>query len=249
MSAISFDGQTIVVTGAGHGLGRALAVAFSRCGGRVVLLSKTPERLEKTLSLMEPGVDHLPFVVNLENPLDIEAVCQQVASCVPAVDILINNAAGYWLQKPFHAMDFSDIHNMIDVTLRAPVLLSQKMFPLLRAKGGGRVLNILSTAALPGYCPEAGPPFAPSAVYCAAKGGLAAFTHQLRREWKAERIRVLGIYPGPFMNTSTLDDPSADLSQKTGRLVMGVQEIVEAVLFAVRAGDVGVDNFSVSTFF
>ena len=132
-------GKTVVLTGAGQGLGRAAAIAFSEAGARVALLGRTLGKLEQTAEKM-PG-ESLAVSVSLDDPQSVREAFTQVAQKWGGIDILINNAASYDIFKIEAATD-EQIQNSINTNLTAPVYCIREAIPLMRKNGGGHIVNI-----------------------------------------------------------------------------------------------------------
>ena len=193
-----------VITGAGSGIGRALAVEFGSRGAQLLLVGRRREALEETAELVTAaggGATVLAIDVTGSDAPD-----RIVAAAVEngAIDLLINNA-GNVRAGSLDEIEEADIHSMIDLNLTAPILLTRAALPSLRAAGSERgsiVLNISSGIALVGL------PF--YTVYAATKSGLAHFGEALRREVHGTGIHVATLYPGatatPMMDSSEAGD-------------------------------------------
>ncbi len=193
-----------IITGAGSGIGRALAVEFGSRGAQLLLVGRRREALEETAELVTAaggGATVLAIdVTGSDAPDRIVAAAGENG----AIDLLINNA-GNVRAGSLGEIEETDIHSMIDVNLTAPILLTRAALPSLRAAGrehGSIVLNISSGIALVGL------PF--YTVYAATKSGLAHFGEALRRELYGTGIHVATIYPGatatPMMDSSEAGD-------------------------------------------
>ncbi len=172
-------GKTVVLTGAGQGLGRAAAIAFSEAGARVALLGRTLGKLEKTAEKM-PG-ESLAVSVSLDNPQSVREAFTQVAEKWGGIDILINNAASYDIFKIEAATD-EQIQNSINTNLTAPVYCIREAIPLMRKNGGGHIVNI-STESIHHPIPYL-------TLYAGSKGGLEVLTTGLKDELRPDNIRV-----------------------------------------------------------
>jgi len=176
--------KTVLITGAGRGLGKALAYAFSTAGYRLILHSNR--------SLVPAG---LGFSIrgNLREERVINAL-ERAGS--DGVDILINNAGVYY-SGPFENMANGQIEEIIETNLLAPIFLIKKLLPALK-KSNGLVININSIA---GKIPAKH-----EAVYSASKHGLRGFGQSLR----FEGVRVLDIYPGAMQTDMAKTRPNFD---------------------------------------
>lgn len=186
-------GYTTVVTGASRGIGRAIAERLAREGHTVVNLSRT-----------HPGKDFpgISYSVDLD---DIDALTRtlQKLTTEHLVDNLVNNAAP-GEGAPLEQIKMAELDRMVDVNLRAPILLAQAVVPAMRAKRRGRIVNIGSRAALG----KAG-----LSVYGAIKGALVSTTRTWALELAGDGITVNTVSPGPiatemFYNNFPPDSPA-----------------------------------------
>lgn len=132
-------GKTIVITGAGDGLGRALARRFAADGETVVLLGRTAAKIEQVAA--EIGAAHLAVQCDIADPDSVRTAFATVAKHHPRIDVLINNAAVY---EPFTLAEVSDaqIHTQLSINLAGPIYCSREALPLLG--GGGHIVNVSS---------------------------------------------------------------------------------------------------------
>ena len=191
-------GKTIVLTGAGQGLGRAAAIAFSEAGARVALLGRTLGKLEQTAEKM-PG-ESLAVSVSLDDPQSVREAFTQITEKWGGIDILINNAATYDIFKIEAATD-EQIQNSINTNLTAPVYCIREAIPLMRKNGGGHIVNI-STESIHHPIPYL-------TLYAGSKGGLEVLTTGLKDELRPENIRLtllrLGGMADPDKTTAQFD--------------------------------------------
>ena len=183
-------GQTIVVTGAGRGLGRALAQHLTQEGADVAVLGRGAEALEGTVALC--GGKAAAFVGDLSVDEDVERVFGEIAARYGKIDALINNAA---IIDWFRIADAppSRMRRIVDANLLAPMLTAHFGVPLLRKAGRGDIINISSESVRN--------PYALMAAYVATKAGLEQLSRGLRMELKSENIRVTTLQVG------VMDDP------------------------------------------
>jgi NAD(P)-dependent dehydrogenase (short-subunit alcohol dehydrogenase family) len=223
----SLSGRRVVITGAGRGLGRALAVSATDQGADVVLLGRDPAALRRVAETVgqRTGREALSVHCDLAVPASIEEACRIVLSANPTIDVLINNGAS-WLPGDFAQLEDAEITSTIAATVTGTILLTKGLLPGLRHSRGADIVTIVSTVGWPGW--DFG---GASVAFHAAKHGQSGFSDALRRELKNEGIRVTAIYPPDFDDVDPLDPnwgkPSA--SRITNR------EVVETVLFVLSA--------------
>lgn len=179
-----------IITGAGQGIGKGLALAFAAQGAHLLLVGRKQETLVESARLVqESGGSAEILVQDLSDAGAVEAVRAAVESWA-SVDLLVNNAGNVRAGR-LEDSTAEDTRSMIDLNLTAPLLLTQALLPELRASGattGSIILNISSEIALVGM------PF--YAVYAATKSGLAGFGESLRRELHGSGVHVATVYPG-----------------------------------------------------
>lgn len=175
--------KTIVITGAGDGLGRTLARRFAADGDRLVLLGRTLSKVQAVAD--ELGGISFAVQCDVSDPASVRAAFAVIAGQCDHVDALINNAASY---EPFSLAEATDeqVMSMVGINLAGPVLCSREALPLLR--GGGKIINVSSESV--------GLKFAMQWLYTATKAGLECVSGMLDRELAPEGIRVTSIRCG-----------------------------------------------------
>jgi len=217
-----------IITGAGQGIGRALALEFGRRGGHLLLVGRQPATLEETARLVaaEGGTTEI-LVEDLTQPGAVERISQAVASW-SAVDLLVNNAGNVRAGRLELTSD-ADVHAMIDLNLTAPIMLTKALLPALRRSGKGRgsiLLNVASGIALVGM------PF--YSVYAATKSGLAQFGESLRRESIGTGVHVATVYPGA---TDTAMMTSQNAGADLGWERRSLDDVIDDLIAALEAGE------------
>ena len=217
-----------IVTGAGQGIGRALALEFGRRGAHLLLVGRKLETLTETASLVaaEGGTSEI-LVEDLTRPGAVESVAQAVASW-STLDLLVNNAGNVRAGRLELTSD-ADVHSMIDLNLTAPILLTKNLLPALRHSGSGRgsiILNIASGIALVGL------PF--YSVYAATKAGLSQFGEALRRELIGTGVHVATVYPGA---TDTAMMASQNAGDELGWGRRPLEDVITDLIAALESGE------------
>ena len=217
-----------VITGAGQGIGRALALEFGRRGAHLLLVGRQLITLEETARMVagEGGTSEV-LVADLTQPDAVERILRALATW-EVVDLLVNNAGNVRAGKLELTSD-ADVRSMIDLNLTAPILLTKSLIPLLRRAGTERksiVLNVASGMALVAI------PF--YAVYAATKSGLSQFGEALRRESIGTGVHVATAYPGAT-DTAMMSSQSAGAELGWGRRPL--EEVTTAIVGALAAGE------------
>ncbi|MGH7794473.1 MAG: SDR family oxidoreductase [Candidatus Binatia bacterium] len=186
------DGKVAVVTGAGRGIGRAVALSLAKSGCRVVLSARTSAQLEEVQREIEHGGGVAATVpADLTRDEAIDKLAAESRRAYGAVDILINNA-GWGKRSPVVKINVADLDQTVRLNLRAPILLAKLLLPDMIAKNEGAVINIGSVSGKTGE--------ANGAAYSATKFGLIGFTQSLYEEVRELGIKVAVIVPG-FVDT------------------------------------------------
>lgn len=187
-------GKVAIVTGGGSGLGRQMARALAEMGANVVLCARKAERCEEAAAeLSALGVRTLGLRCDVTVADDVRAVVERAKAELGRIDILVNNAGRAWV-APAASMAVEDWRRVIEVNLTGAFLCAQAAGNVMIAQGGGKIINIASTAGLGGAMPEV----LDSIAYNTSKGGLINFTRDLAVKWARHKINVNAIAPGWF---------------------------------------------------
>lgn len=195
----ALSGKTIIVTGGGTGLGRAMSTYFLKTGANVVITSRKLDVLTKSAAEMEAetGGKVLPLQCDVRNPEEIEAVLNASIATFGQVNGLLNNAAGNFI-SPTERLSANAFSTIIDIVLKGTANCTMALGKYwIKEKLQGTILNIVTTYAFTGsgYV-------VPSAC---AKGGVLAMTRSLAAEWGKFGIRTNAIAPGPFPTKGAWD--------------------------------------------
>ncbi len=184
------SGHNAIVTGAGAGIGRAIAVRLATEGARVVVNDLHSAGAEKTVSLIAAGGGAaLTSIGDVSNSDDVEAAFQQCEENWGPCSLLVNNA-GFVQQVRFSKMETADWDRMIAVLLRGCFLGCRRAIGPMIDRGGGVIVNIASQLGQIGG--------AELVHYSAAKAGIIGLTRSLAREVSADGVRVNAVAPGPI---------------------------------------------------
>lgn len=197
-------GKTIVITGAGDGLGRALARRFAKDKETVILLGRTMSKVQAVAD--EIGAPHFALECDVANPDSVRAAFKAIADKYPKIDVLINNAAVY---EPFTLAEVTDaqIANQININLAGPIYCAREALPLLQ--GGGHIINVTSESVslkMPMLW-----------LYAGTKSGLELISDMWVRELEPEGVRVTVVQAGMMMDeTKTGSSWPQDVSMRFG---------------------------------
>jgi len=195
----ALKGKTIIITGGGTGLGKAMGAYFSKLGANLVITSRKLDVLQKTASELEAetGGKVLAVACDVRNYEEVEKVLQAGIETFGRVDVLLNNAAGNFI-SPTERLSANAFSSVIDIVLKGSVncsLAAGKYW--IKEQIPGNILNIITTYAFTGSAYVV-----PSAC---AKGGVLAMTRSLAVEWGRHGIRTNAIAPGPFPTKGAWD--------------------------------------------
>ena len=203
--------RVIVITGAGAGLGRALARRFAADGETVVLLGRNAEKVQKAAA--EIGARALAFGCDVASPDSVRAAFARIAERHPRIDVLINNAAVF---QPFLIAEATDdqILKSIATNLAGPILCARSASPLMGK--GGHIINVSSESV--------GMLFPHLVMYQSSKAGLERFSQGLHHELEPKGIRVTTVRAGQMMEAGkTWDvDPQAAMRFAQAAMAAGL---------------------------
>ena len=180
-------GQVAIVTGAGRGIGHAIATALAREGATVVLAARTRQQLAETAAIRESGGAALAIPTDVTQDAAVEAMVEQAIAELGRVDTLVT-AAGAASFGPVVGTKPGDWDAILAVNLRAVMVCCRAVLPVMIRQRRGTIINVASIAAqraIPG-----------AAVYTATKAGVVGFSRVLAEELRAEGVRVGVLVPG-----------------------------------------------------
>lgn len=197
---MKFDKKVAVITGAGQGIGRAIAREFASEGAYVVVADIDREAGEENVKyILEQGSEAFFIQTDVAIEADVARLAESTAEKYGGIDILVNNAGigrpGSMSEKGMEIWD-----RVIAVNLRGTFMCAKYCAPFIEKRGGGCIINIASTRA---FMSEPG-----TEPYSASKGGIIALTHSLAISLGSSRIRVNSISPG-WIETSEWKKDSA----------------------------------------
>jgi len=213
------EGQTAFITGAGRGIGRAIAEAFAAQGCNIAAAARTRSEVESVVTaLREKGGKAIALECDVTGANQVQAAVSETHDSFGAIDILVNNA-GVAIFKPFHHLTADEWQQTLDVNLNGAFLCTQAVLSGMMHRRAGRIINISSVAGVK--------PIAKQSAYCASKHALNAMTKVLAMELREYNIGVHAICPGG-VTTKLADDamPERDKSDW-----MTPEDIAHACLF------------------
>ena len=218
-----------MITGAGSGVGRAVAMALAEAGGTPVLVGRTREPLWETASLVAGvGGQSLVRSADVTDEAAVNEVFAQAADELEGIDAAILSA-GIGRYGAIESYPVADWEATIATNLTGPFLCAKAAIPHLRARGGGAIIAVSSGAGKQGY-PQLG-------AYSASKFGLMGLMQGLAAEVADDGIKVCTVVPGsiltPFGGRSVAEKRDAMVSDP-GRKYLYPEDVAEAILFLLR---------------
>lgn len=197
MNADSFRDKTVVITGASAGVGAACARAFAAQKARLVLIARGEEALSAIAKELRAETEVLAISMDVSDTSSCIKLFERAEEVFGAIHCLINNAGAH-LRGAVESRSPEDLAAMVDVNMRAPLVLTAAALPYLRKAGGGSVVMVGSLA---GCAPLQG-----AATYSATKAGLRAFTYALADELRDSNVSIGVVSPGPIDTGFIMDN-------------------------------------------
>lgn len=220
----------VLVTGAGRGIGRAIALRFASAGATVILGARSRSQIEESARACEAaGGRGIPVTMDVTDRASVDtALAEGLAQTGGRLDVLVNNA-GVFAVVPFRELTFATWNRLFAANLDGVFHVTQAALPALERGQRAHVLNIASVAARE--------PFEGSSAYCATKYGLRGLTDVLRLEFEPLGIRVSCVYPDAT-DTTIFDDTPLELDRSTMDQPEDVAEVVFQAWMAPASADV-----------
>jgi NAD(P)-dependent dehydrogenase (short-subunit alcohol dehydrogenase family) len=221
--------KVAIVTGAGKGIGRAIALSLAECGAKLVIASRSKDELDKVAAeIKENDGDAIPVVTDLMVNEQINGLVQAAMKTYGRIDILVNNAARSFL-KPLMDLREDGWDKIFNVNCKAVFLLSRAAAKIMGQHGGGKIINITSVEAVRGG--------AGMGAYNASKAALSMLTKCMAVEWAHLNLNVNAVGPGltkTAFSQPLWADPAVDqkyMSRVPKRRLAEPTDIVGAVIF------------------
>ena len=239
--------NTILITGGGSGIGRALAEAFHGLGNQVIIVGRDGKKLEETTAA-NPGMKS--FAADVANFDGIKSLAAEAAAQFPQLNAVIHNAG---IMTPEDLLDGKDARTsemIVNTNLLAPMRLTEELLPTLRKQPQATIITVSSGLAFV--------PLAMTPTYCATKAAIHSYTQSLRHQLRETAIQVMELVP-PYVATHLMgeqqaNDPNAmplgEFISEVMKMLKTQPEAVEILVkrvtplrFAAQAGQEKYDEF------
>lgn len=219
----------VLITGATSGIGRAIAYAFAKNHDTVIITGRRVEKLreiQRDLAAIY-GVEVFYYQMDVTQGAEVRAVCQQILTDLPKIDILINNAGLALGLEKFHHYDVDDMLTMLDTNVKGLLYVTRHILPTMVANNNGHLITIGSTAGIYAY--------AGAAVYAATKSAVKVLSDGIRIDTIDKNIKVTTIQPGlvetDFSQVRFHGDKERAAKVYQGIEALQAEDIAQSVLF------------------
>lgn len=218
--------KSAVITGAGSGVGRAVALQLAQQGWRIALIGRRIEPLQETAKLSElPAEDFLVTPCDIGNPSAVAEMGKKVLAQFGEVEVLVNAAGTNAPRRALKVLSLEDYHAMLNCNLNGAYYCVQTFLPQMRARKSGTIINIVSDAGKQAS-PKAGP------AYVMSKFGLAGLNQSINAEERANGIRACAIFPGDI-DTPLLQKRPEPPGVEARSKMMRAEDVANCAVFCI----------------
>ena len=222
---VDLKGKVAIVTGAGRGIGRAIALALAGRGAHVIPAARTVEQIDSLAEqITAEGGLATPVPTDITDEPSVLGLFEEVRRDLGKLDVLVNNA-GLGIYGEVMDFDVEDFDRVMAVNLRGTFLCSREAMRMMTLRKSGYIINISSVVGLKGYPNQA--------AYTASKHGVVGLTKSLAVEAQEHGVRVSAILPGG-VDTDLVGRARPDLDRS---VLMQPEDIAQAVLFLLSLSD------------
>lgn len=216
-----FNNKTVIITGGSEGVGAAAARMFAEAGANLVLVARKKKKLETIAEELREKTSVEIFAMDVSDADACVDLFKKASFDFGRVDVLVNNA-GYHKRGEVADVAADELGQIIDVNLKAPIILSRLAIPYMREAGGGVIVNVGSLA---GRAPIPG-----SATYAASKAGLRSFTYALGVELEGSGVKLAVVSPGPIDTGFIMADLDATSDLTFSQPISTAEEVAQTIL-------------------
>ncbi len=213
--------KTVIITVGSENVGTDDARMFAEAGANLLLVARGKKNLDAIAEELRDKTRVETFTMDVSDAAACVDLFKKAEFEFGRVDVLVNNA-GYHQRGPVETVDATDMGKMIDVNLRAPIMLSRLVLPYLKDAGGGAIINVGSLAGRA--------PIPNSATYSATKSGLRAFTYAMYEELRGSGIKIAVVSPGPIDTGFIMSDIDNVSDLTFSQPISTADEVAQAIL-------------------
>ena len=194
---MKLDGQVAVITGAGRGIGRAIALAYAREGAKLALAARSESELQDAVAAVsEHGTEAIAVPTDVTSQQDTERLAQRAVERFGRIDVLVNNAGISGPVGPLQGNDIEDWVSTITVNLTGTFLVCRAVIPVMLEQSSGKIINLSGAGATNAW--------SNMSAYCSSKAAVVRLTEVLAQELDGKGITVNALGPGS-VHTSMWD--------------------------------------------
>ena len=225
---MKLDGQVAVITGAGRGIGKAIALAYAREGARLALAARSESELEQCVAAVEElGGEAISVRTDVTSQIATERLARRVAQHFGRIDVLVNNAGISGPVGPLQDNDIAEWVDTINVNLTGTFLVCRAVVPVMIEQGGGKIINLSGAGVANAW--------SNMSAYCSSKAAVVRLTEVLAQELEGKGITVNALGPGS-VHTTMWDKMTEDAAQA------GAEFIHELGLRVTSGGGASIDE-------
>ena len=216
---MKLDGRVAVITGAGRGIGRAIALAFTREGARLALAARNEPELEEAVrEVSELGGEAIAIRTDVTSQIGTERLARRTVEHFGRIDVLVNNAGISGPVGPLQDNDIGEWVDTINVNLTGTFLVCRAVVPVMIEQGGGRIINLSGAGVANAW--------SNMSAYCSSKAAVVRLTEVLAQELEGKGITVNALGPGSVHTsmwekmTEQAADAGAEFIHELGQRVL-----------------------------